>query len=121
MLNRDKLKDLDEDLISLALLEAQKESLSNNCSTTPPRHNPEANGVPISYPTGCKTSTGKRPFYGSPFWAPTPDTASPAESNLESAFTSEGKSKNKVRFNDIEDVTEIPNSASANANKTLNE
>lgn len=121
MLNRDKLKDLDEDLISLALLEAQNESLSKNCSTTPPRHNPEVNGVPISYPTGYKTSTEKRPFYGSPFWAPSPKTASPTESNLESAFTSEGKGKNKVRFNENEDVTEIPNSASANANKTLNE
>ena len=67
--NNSKLKEKDEDLLSLALSDAQNESLSTN--STPPRLNPDVNGVPIPNPSGCKNagpSKGGRPYLGSLFW-----------------------------------------------------
>lgn len=52
--NNSKLKEKDEDLLSLALSDAQNESLSTN--STPPRLNPDVNGGPIPNPSGCKNA-----------------------------------------------------------------
>jgi hypothetical protein len=103
-LNSRKLKELDEDLLSLDLLDAQIESLSTSSPSTPPRLNPEVCGVTIPYPPGSKTagpSTGSRLYNDSPYlYSPSPGTAIPAEG------------KKKVRFNDNEEVQELPDLAS---------
>ena len=68
--NSSKLKENEEDLLSLALYNAQNESLSTNSSTTPPRLNLMSTVCPIPYPPGCKTagpSTGS-PYFGSFNW-----------------------------------------------------
>lgn len=107
--NSSKFKEKDEELLSLALFNDQNESLSTNSSATPPRLNPDINGVPIPNPPGCKTaepSTSNRPYFGSFNWySPTSSPITPAGTPYESPTTSEVTKR--VTFNDNEEVKEI--------------
>jgi hypothetical protein len=102
-----------EDLLSFELWQAQNDSMGRNCTSTKPI-NPEVKGVPIPYPPGYQTagpSRGCRPSFDSHSWdSSPPDTATSAGSSFEPASTSEGQKK--VRFNDKDEVKEIPDSDS---------
>jgi len=87
--------------------------MGRNCTSTKPL-NPEVKGVPIPYPPGYQTagpSRGCRPSFDSHSWdSSPPDTSTSAGSSFEPASTSE--CKKKVRFNDKDEVKEIPASDS---------
>jgi hypothetical protein len=114
-----KFTEKDEDLLSLALSDARNESLSTNSSTSPPRLNPDVNGVPIPNTPGCKTagpSTGSRHYFGSLYWynptsSPTTPPGTPIEPAIEPATTSEVTKK--VRFNNIKEEQVIPKTSSS--------